>query len=201
MSVGEIFGKNNIIILKPFGPALAKIEMSAELIKVLNKYTDERIKKSKDAKEFILDDETVRKFNWVEFVGTVANSLLKSEHKEPVNELNIVRTWIGRQFQNEFKPIHYYNAGQISGIGYLKVPKKIESKKEEDVGDNGNLTLIHGSMNTLCNSTFRIIPKVGDFYFFPSYLMNLSYPFKNSDEEIRTIQFSSRINSKNIKGI
>ena len=36
----------------------------------------------------------------------------------------------------------------------------------------------------LCHSTYNIVPEVGDFYFFPNYLMHTVFPFKDSDEEL-----------------
>ena len=55
------------------------------------------------------------------------------------------------------------------------------------------LQLIHGSKMFLCNSTFNIKPKVGDFYFFPNYLMHTVYPFRGTDEERRSISFNASI--------
>ena len=45
----------------------------------------------------------------------------------------------------------------------------------------------------LSESTFNITPKVGDFYFFPNYLMHTVYPFSNTDEERRSISFNANI--------
>ena len=45
----------------------------------------------------------------------------------------------------------------------------------------------------LCNSTVRLKPKVGDFYFFPNYLMHNVYPFSDTDEERRSISFNAEI--------
>ena len=39
----------------------------------------------------------------------------------------------------------------------------------------------------------NIKPKVGDFYFFPHYLMHTVFPFKDSDEERRSISFNAII--------
>jgi len=45
----------------------------------------------------------------------------------------------------------------------------------------------------LSNSTYTIEPKVGDFYFFPNYMMHVVYPFKKSEEERRSISFNAKI--------
>ena len=48
----------------------------------------------------------------------------------------------------------------------------------------------------LCNSTFKITPKVGDFYFFPNYMMHSVYPFTGSDDERRSVSFNADIDDE-----
>ena len=45
----------------------------------------------------------------------------------------------------------------------------------------------------MSNSKLQIIPQVGDFYFFPNYLMHTVYPFKGTNEERRSISFNAFI--------
>ena len=58
---------------------------------------------------------------------------------------------------------------------------------------NGKLVLIDGSKKFLCNPTYIITPREGDFYFFPSYMMHTVYPFSDTDEERRSVSFNARI--------
>jgi hypothetical protein len=60
----------------------------------------------------------------------------------------------------------------------------------------GTLNFIHGSKQFMSNSKLKIIPEVGDFYFFPHYLMHTVFPFKNTDEERRSISFNANIDKK-----
>ena len=48
----------------------------------------------------------------------------------------------------------------------------------------------------LSPQNFKIKPKVGDFYFFPNYLMHTVYPFKDTKEERRSISFNAKIDEK-----
>ena len=57
----------------------------------------------------------------------------------------------------------------------------------------GNLNSIHGSKMFLSESSMFIKPVVGDFYFFPHYLMHSVYPFKGTEEERRSISFNATI--------
>ena len=48
----------------------------------------------------------------------------------------------------------------------------------------------------MSDSLFKITPLVGDFYIFPHYLMHTVYPFKDTDEERRSISFNAVIDEK-----
>ena len=48
----------------------------------------------------------------------------------------------------------------------------------------------------LSHSTLNIKPVVGDFYFFPNYLMHSVFPFKNTLEERRSISFNAKIDER-----
>ena len=58
------------------------------------------------------------------------------------------------------------------------------------------MQLIHGSKMFLSHSTLNIVPEVGDFYFFPNYLMHTVYPFNGTAEERRSISFNANIDEK-----
>ena len=102
-----------------------------------------------------------------------------------------------RQYQNEYNPVHWHN-GHISGAGFLKVPKNLgdfsqKDKKSGRAYKGGNLNFIHGSKMFLSESVISVKPEVGDFYFFPNYLMHTVYPFKETHEERRSISFNAEI--------
>ena len=79
----------------------------------------------------------------------------------------------------------------------IKIPKSFGRHSKEKSGANlfqgGNLNFIDGSHRFMSNSVFKIVPKVGDFYLFPHYLMHTVYPFKETDEERRSISFNAYI--------
>ena len=56
--------------------------------------------------------------------------------------------------------------------------------------------MIHGHRAFMSNSKIDIIPEVGDFYIFPHYLMHTVYPFKDTDEERRSISFNAVVDEK-----
>ena len=71
------------------------------------------------------------------------------------------------------------------------------SQKEKNLAyRGGNLQLIHGSRMFLCHSTLDLTPSVGDFYFFPNYLMHTVFPFKDTKEERRSVSFNAIIDDE-----
>ena len=199
--------EKNFEVHRPFGPTVGKFVMPPELIKKLNDYSEEIIvdkEKSKklDAgkklagqvtQEFDLENEFIKSSGLMEFLGNSVATWIKYSTSLQIKKFNIQSSWIVRQFKNEYNPTHWHS-GHVSGVGYLKVPEILGSTaQEKKEKTNGNLELIHGNKMFLCNSTIRLKPKVGDFYFFPNYLMHNVYPFFDTDEERRSISFNAEI--------
>ena len=198
-------------VIRPFGPAIAKVTMSNEIIEKLNNYVDKIIidkKKSEDLdcgsdlagnvqQEFSLERDFMKTSGWAEFLSKNCSLWIKNSSNKKITKFNIINSWIVRQFKNDYNPLHVHG-GHVSGVGYLKVPSNLGeySQKNKDVNKNGTLSLVHGSKNFLCESTFNVEPKVGEFYFFPNYMMHVVYPFVNSDEERRSVSFNATINDE-----
>ena len=53
---------------------------------------------------------------------------LKNTINKSTNKINIKNFWVVRQFKNEYNPVHYHD-GNISGVGYLKIPKNLNFSK------------------------------------------------------------------------
>tara|TARA_B110000003_G_C16423326_1_gene447111 strand:+ start:101 stop:718 length:618 start_codon:yes stop_codon:yes gene_type:complete len=201
-------------ISKPFGPSIAKVIIPEKIILSMNNYVEEIItnkKKSDDLdfgsnlagnvqQELRLNIEFMKKSNWAEFLGKSCQKWLLEGHNISLKKFEIISSWIVRQFKNDYNPIHYHG-GQISGVGYLKVPKDMGQtiKKNNKAQHNGKLVLVDGSKKFLCNPTYIITPKVGEFYFFPSYMMHTVYPFSDTLEERRSVSFNAKIDDDSAK--
>ena len=200
--------KPQIIIHRPFGPTVAKMTMPPELVETLNNYIDNIITDQKKAKdldhgaklagnvkqEFRLESEFIESSGYLKFLANSTRNWIKFSGLPEIKKFKVIAAWVVRQFKNEYNPTHWHN-GHVSGVGYLKVPKNLGTTNQETkkVNQNGHLELIHGSKMFLCTSTFKVRPKVGDFYFFPNYLMHAVYPFSETDEERRSISFNAKI--------
>ena len=195
-------------IIKPFGPTLAKVKIPKNIINKINLEVDKIINSKKLTKkndyskrvvgqvyqEIRLPDKFTNKVI-KKFITKNISSYVKKSIDQNVNNVKIKNFWVVRQFKNEYNPIHWHS-GHISGAGFLKVPKTLGSHLQ-DKGDKkysgGNLNLIHGSNMFLSRSMYEIKPEVGDFYFFPHYLMHTVFPFKDTKEERRSISFNANI--------
>ena len=201
----------SIELIRPFGPAIAKIKIPKDMITSLNDYVDKLIIDTKKAKElsaganlagdvtqeFKLEKEFSQESGWLNLISKGTFQWIQMSCKKNIKEFKMIDSWIVRQFQNEYNPVHMHG-GHVSGAGFLKVPKTLGKYVQEEKHGvkhygGGTLNLIHGSKQFLSNSTFQINPEVGDFYFFPNYMMHTVYPFKGTDEERRSISFNAFI--------
>ena len=196
---------------RPFGPSIAKAVMPKELVEKLNKYIDDTIKDDEKTKkqdmghrlvghvkqEFRLENDFIDKSGFMKFLAQSVTAWIKNNEKKNITKFLIHESWVVRQFKNDFNPIHWHG-GHISGVGYLKLPKTFGTPEQDkkDINKMGRIELVHGSRMFLQNSTFSIVPEVGNFYFFPNYMMHTVYPFAGSDEERRSVSFNASIDEK-----
>ena len=195
-------------ILKPFGPSIVKVRIPEDIIINMNKYVDDLTNDQEKSKvldygadlagnvtqEFRFDIEFMQKIKWAEFLAKSCQRWLLEGHNIKIKKFDIIASWVVKQFKNDYNPIHYHS-GQISGVGYLKVPEDMGEtiQKTKKLNHNGKLVLIDGSKKFVCTPTYVINPKVGDFYFFPSYMMHTVYPFFDTSEERRSVSFNAKI--------
>ena len=188
---------------KPFGPSLGKGKLSKDIVKVINNEIDKTIinKKNDYSSKLVSQIKTEIKFsnNFIkknlskELIQNIKKYLIKSDLKN-IQEIKIINFWVVRQFKNEYNPIHYHE-GQLSGVGYLKVPKKMSQNKKvnnKSINTNGSIDFINGQKNFLSASIYNLAPKVADLMIFPNYLMHTVYPF-NIDGERRSFSFNAKI--------
>tara|TARA_B100001094_G_C18009549_1_gene709389 strand:+ start:173 stop:763 length:591 start_codon:yes stop_codon:yes gene_type:complete len=188
---------------KPFGPSLGKGKLSKNIINVINNEIDKTIinKKNDYSSKLVSQIKTEIKFsnNFIkknlskELIQNIKKYLIKSDLKN-IQEIKIINFWVVRQFKNEYNPIHYHE-GQLSGVGYLKVPKKMSQNKKvnnKSINTNGSIDFINGQKNFLSASIYNLAPKVADLMIFPNYLMHTVYPF-NIDGERRSFSFNAKI--------
>ena len=195
-------------LLSPFGPKIAIVKIPKNIISKINQEVDEilndkrKLKKSDYSSKLVgqvkqeikLSSGFIKK-NLISFIGTNIKRYIKKCIQKDVKKISLRNLWVVRQFKNEYNPIHFHG-GNISGVGYLKIPKNI-TKSRKRLKTNGTIDFIHGSKSFMNNSLFNHNPKVGDMILFPNYLMHTAYPFKREGER-RSFSFNIDIDKKTL---
>ena len=189
--------------IKPFGPSIGKARISKKFLDILNKEFDEKSKSKKIdyssklasqiKKELKISDEFIRKHLDKELKKNIIK-FLSNEKIQKIKEIKILNLWVVRQFKGEYNPIHYHE-GDLSGVGYLKLPKGMTSNKmvkNKKVKTNGTIDFINGQRGFLSKSIYNVVPKIRELIIFPNYLMHTAYPF-NIEGERRSFSFNAKI--------
>ena len=130
-------------VLSPFGPKIAIVKIPKKIINNINLEVDKiigdkkRLKKSDYSKKLVgqvmqeikLDNKFIKK-NLLKFVKDNIKKYIKQSSKRNVKKISLKSLWVVRQFKNEYNPIHFHS-GNISGVGYLKIPKNITKSKKD----------------------------------------------------------------------
>ncbi|MDB2341149.1 2OG-Fe(II) oxygenase family protein [Candidatus Pelagibacter bacterium] len=188
---------------RAFGPTLGKGKLSKKILKVINTHVDKTVisKKNDYSSKLVSQIKDEVKLNDTFIKKNLSKELIKNIKKylevsgvPNIKEVKIIKLWVVRQFKNEYNPIHYHS-GQLSGVGYLKIPKNMNQNKvvkNKKVKTNGTIDFINGQKNFLSKSIYNLNPKIGDLLIFPNYLMHAAYPF-NVDGERRSFSFNAKI--------
>ena len=191
---------------RAFGPTLGKGKLSKKILKVINNHVDKTVisKKNDYSSKLVSQIKDEVKLNDAFIKKNLSKELIKNIRKylevsgiSKIKEVKIIKLWVVRQFKNEYNPIHYHG-GQLSGVGYLKIPKNMNQNKvvkNKKVKTNGTIDFINGQKNFLSKSIYNLNPKIGDLLIFPNYLMHAAYPF-NVDGERRSFSFNAKITFK-----
>tara|TARA_B110000444_G_scaffold226769_1_gene231535 strand:- start:117 stop:707 length:591 start_codon:yes stop_codon:yes gene_type:complete len=191
---------------RAFGPTLGKGKLSKKILKVINTHVDKTVisKKNDYSSKLVSQIKDEVKLNDTFIKKNLSKELIKNIKKylevsgvPNIKEVKIIKLWVVRQFKNEYNPIHYHS-GQLSGVGYLKIPKNMNQNKvvkNKKVKTNGTIDFINGQKNFLSKSIYNLNPKIGDLLIFPNYLMHAAYPF-NVDGERRSFSFNAKITFK-----
>ena len=188
---------------RAFGPTIGKGKLSKKFINIINTQVDKSIITKKNdyssklasqiKNELKLTNSFIEKNLSEELIKNIKN-YLKASEIEKIKEIKIINLWVVKQLKNEYNPIHYHD-GQLSGVGYLKIPKNMNQNKtikNKKLRTNGTIDFINGQRSFLSKSIYNLNPKVGDLLLFPNYLMHTAYPF-NIDAERRSFSFNVKI--------
>jgi hypothetical protein len=192
-------------VLAPFGPKIARLKFPELIIKKINFEVDRIVKQKELIKKYDYSKNLVGqvkhelqlpsifiKKNIYKHISSTIKEYVKVSTGKLTKKVKIINFWIVRQYAHEYNPVHYHD-GHVSGVGYLKLPKRLNKDKKK-LKTNGSIDFINGSKMFLSNSIFNHNPKVGDVILFPNYLMHTAYPFSVEGER-RSFSFNVEIDS------
>jgi len=197
-------------VYKPFGPTIGKTKLSRTIVKKLNNFSDKVIQNKKLSKKLDYDHRLIgsmkqqfsipRKILKLGLENQIKKAI-KDYYLNTINikvkKIKIERSWIVSQYAGDFNPPHLHR-GNISGVGYLKIPSSIRRNEEKDLA--GLISFFDGRVSLPRNSpplvkhreTFK--PVVGDFYIFPAFLMHDVHPFRGEGER-RCFSFNAFVDA------
>ena len=189
--------------IKPFGPSIGKTKLSKKLFSKLNKKFDVRSKSKKIdyssklasqiKNELKISNKFIKQHLEKELKANI-KKFLSNENIKNIKKIKILNLWVVRQFKGEYNPIHYHE-GDLSGVGYLMLPKNMINNKQvknKKLKTNGTIDFINGQKGFLSKSIYNVVPKIKDLLIFPNYLMHTAYPF-NIEGERRSFSFNVKI--------
>jgi uncharacterized protein (TIGR02466 family) len=189
--------------IKPFGPSIGKTKISKKFSDKLNnefniksnsKKIDYSSKLASQIKnEVKISNSFIKNYLEKELIKKI-NKFLYNDKIKNIKEIKILNLWVVRQFKGEYNPIHYHE-GDLSGVGYLKLPKGMTNNKmvkNKKLKTNGTIDFINGQKGFLSKSIYNVVPKIRDLLIFPNYLMHTAYPF-NIEGERRSFSFNAKI--------
>lgn len=193
--------------IKPFGPSIGKTKISKKFSDKLNNEFDIKTNSKKIdyssklasqiRNEVKISNSFIKNYLEKELIKNI-NEFLYNDKIKNIKEIKILNLWVVRQFRGEYNPIHYHE-GDLSGVGYLKLPKGMTNNKmvkNKKLKTNGTIDFINGQKGFLSKSIYNVVPKIRDLLIFPNYLMHTAYPF-NIDGERRSFSFNVKIIYKN----
>ena len=197
-------------VYKPFGPTIGKTKLSKTIVKKLNNFSDKVIQNKKLSKKLDYDHRLIgsmkqqfsipRKILKLGLENQIKKAI-KDYYLNTINikvkKIRIERSWIVSQYAGDFNPPHLHR-GNISGVGYLKIPSSIRRNEEKDLA--GLISFFDGRVSLPRNSpplvkhreTFK--PVVGDLYIFPAFLMHDVHPFRGEGER-RCFSFNAFVDA------
>ena len=197
-----------------FGPPIAKIIVPNEIVDGLNKTIDRKLDEqyethgnrlvgqiNHEPNLSLADlDESGSAHFFHSCASSFVNNTMMTRYGTNFPKMHSTTVlyksaWAVCQFENEYNPVHFHTACNISSVMYLKIPKFDKRWKEDrpfkDNSVDGCIEFVNGITDLMVieMGTYRHTPKVGELFLLPSNLLHTVYPVKG-DGERRSLAFN-----------
>ena len=191
----------NLTMLQPWSTPVMKTKLPSEVIHTMTEISD-KVLADKNAEswggnlagqietELVVEHDILKQTKMMGFfMGAVRQFVLMCKCQQMPDLIEAVKQeewltqlltmWVVSQYPNEYNPAHLHTQCQVSAVMYLKMPEMLSSRKEHRGTDDGSILFMGQCSRDLDLAAPQLTckPVVGDFYFFPNYLMHCVYPF------------------------
>ena len=206
----------NYELLQPWSTFVMKTQLPLPVYDKMLKITDDIVANDATAKigagemeeQFLVGLDRLKQERLLEYFEEAAEKYVieafcqsspfkKKEIQKEEWLTRVTRMWINSQKDNEFFPLHKHTKCAMSSVMYLKIPKQLPARNEDNGG--GIEFIGNSSMDQIwAKPTLAIQPRVGDFYIFSSEQQHCVYPFRTSDGmgERRSVSYNAIFTTK-----
>ena len=180
-----------------WGPYVLELRVDCDLIKTLLEEGNESRENNLDYRNELagqIEEEYYYKdYEWFvsafsSYVETYLDGLGEYTKSHNSNSWALENLWINYQKANEYNPPHKHT-GDLSFVIYLQVPDEIERENDETAHEHNNegagmILFDYGMEMPLSINRIAHMPRTGDAFIFPAWLIHHVYAFKSDVERI-----------------
>lgn len=195
------------MLISPFGPSIYKSTIKPHFIEYLVEVSDDSMKAGqsvgydlagniKHQYQAVVDPQKFIDYIYQDVYEYVKATQLRSKTVDVLQVKTFSLSfdlgsgpWINYQHKHEFNPVHSHD-GDLSAVVMIDIPEKIA--EEVDKPSYSTNMCCPGQLEFISyggDGTYKVLPKSGDIYIFPSDLRHCVYPF-TSDVERITMSFN-----------
>ena len=180
-----------------WGPYVLELRVDDDLIKTLLDEGNESRKNNLDYRNELagqIEEEYYYKdYGWFvsafsSYIETYLDGLGEYTKSHNSNSWALENLWINYQKANEYNPPHKHT-GDLSFVIYLQVPDEIERENDLTAHEHKNegagmILFDYGMEMPLSINRIAHMPREGDAFIFPAWLIHHVYAFKSDVERI-----------------
>ena len=180
-----------------WGPYVLELRVEDDLIKTLLEEGNESRKNNLDYRNELagqIEEEYYYKdYGWFvsafsSYIETYLDGLDEYTRTNNNGSWTLENLWINYQKANEYNPPHKHT-GDLSFVIYLQVPNEIERENDLRAHEHKNegpgmILFDYGMEMPLSINRIAHMPRTGDAFIFPAWLIHHVYAFKSDVERI-----------------
>ena len=180
-----------------WGPYVLELRVEDDLIKTLldegNESRENNLDYRNELAGQIEEENYYKDYGWFvsafsSYIATYLDGLDEYTRTNNNGSWTLENLWINYQKANEYNPPHKHT-GDLSFVIYLQVPNEIERENDLTAHEHKNegagmILFDYGMEMPLSINRIAHMPRAGDAFIFPAWLIHHVYAFKSDVERI-----------------